>query len=337
MLLKKWRIWIGLIVSAAFLYWVTRQVEDFGEVVRHLGSADYRWIVPAMAAYFVGVWIRAIRWQVLLYPIKRISVGRLFAVVAIGYMANDVLPARLGEVVRAYVLKERHGISRLSSLATIAVERMFDGAVMLVFVGIASLSMPFNDEVSAIFRIAGLVFIAAFLLLFLVVSSPALANRIARFVLAFLPESLRHKGRAPIDKILVGLASLQSVGSLATILGLSILAWSFEALMYLLIGIGFGLDIPPIGYLLTTGVINLGTMVPSSPGYIGTFEALGVLSLGFLGADSQQALSYVVVLHLALLLPITLLGFAFLWFHNLSLSRASSADGSVTKESGADA
>ena len=334
---KNWRIWIGLAVSAAFLYWVTRQIEDFGEVIRHIGSADYRWIVPALAAYFVGVWIRAVRWQVLLDPIKRISVGRLFAVVAIGYMANDVLPARLGEVVRAYVLKERDGISRLSSLATIAVERMFDGATMLAFVGIASLSMPFNDEVAAIFRVAGLVFIAAFVGLFLFASSPALAQRIAAFVLGFLPESLRHRGRGPVDKILVGLASLQRVGSFATILGLSVLAWLFEALMYLLIGLGFGLDISPIGYLLTTGVINLGTMAPSSPGYIGTFEALGVLSLGFLGADSQQALSYVVVLHLALLLPITLVGFAFLWYHNLSLSRASAVDGSVTKESGADA
>lgn len=336
-MLKNWRIWIGLAVSAAFLYWVTRQVEDFGEVVRHLGSADYRWILPALVAYFVGVWIRAIRWQVLLNPIKRVSVGRLFAVVAIGYMANDVLPARLGEVVRAYVLKERDGISRLSSLATIGVERMFDGATMLAFVGIASLSMPFNDEVAAIFRVAGFIFIAAFAVLFLFALSPSLAQRIAAFVLQFLPESLRHRGRGPVDKVLVGLASLQRVGSFATILVLSVLAWLFEALMYLLIGIGFKLDISPIGYLLTTGVINLGTMAPSSPGYIGTFEAFGVLSLGFLGADSQQALSYIVVLHLVLLIPITLVGFAFLLYHNLSLFKASSTESSVTTESGADA
>lgn len=335
--MKNWRIWLGLAVSAAFLYWVARQVEDFGEVVRHLGSADYRWILPALVAYFAGVWIRAVRWQVLLNPIKRISVGRLFAVVAIGYMANDVLPARLGEVVRAYVLKERDGVSRLSSLATIAVERMFDAATMLAFVGIASLAMPFNDEVAAIFRVAGIAFIGAFVVLFVFASYPDLAQKIAAFMLGFLPERLRDKGRRPVDKILVGLASLQRVGSFATILGLSVLAWLFEAIMYLLIGIGFGLDITPIGYLLTTGVINLGTMVPSSPGYIGTFEALGVLSLGFLGADSQQALSYVVVLHIVLLLPITLVGFAFLWYHNLSLSKASTADSGVTKESGADA
>ncbi len=334
--MKNWRIWLSLVISAAFLYWAARQAGDLTGVVLHLSNADYRWIGPALVAYFAGVWLRAVRWKVLLAPIKRVSVSRLFVVVAIGYMANNVLPARLGEVVRAYVLKEREGVSRFSSLATIAVERMFDGIAMLIFIGVASLLMPFNEEVSNIFRLAGVIFIGALIILLIIVSSQDRTRQLARLVLARLPTRISARAGGLLEKVLAGLTALQRPGSLMAILALSLLAWLLEASMYYLIGIGFNLNIPLVGYLLTTAVINLGTMVPSSPGYVGTFEALGVLALGFLGADKQLAFAYIVALHLALLVPITVLGFVYMWRHNLSLATASSADPAISEERSTD-
>src|SRR5207248_9014715 len=121
-MLKNWRFWLGLLVSLCFL-WLALRGQDLRQVRRALGEADYRYLAPALLLYFAGVWVRALRWRHLLAPVRRLSARALYPVVVVGYMANDVLPWRLGEVVRAYALRERAGVSTSATLATIAVER----------------------------------------------------------------------------------------------------------------------------------------------------------------------------------------------------------------------
>src|SRR5438105_3805238 len=116
------RLWIGLVVSLVCLVLAFRGV-DMGAAAALIAGANYWLLLPALAAYFAGVWVRAVRWRYLLRPIKPMPSGRLFPVVVIGYMANDVLPARMGEIARAYVLGRQEGVSSTSVLATIAVER----------------------------------------------------------------------------------------------------------------------------------------------------------------------------------------------------------------------
>src|SRR5258706_13010213 len=98
------RITVGIIVSIFFLLWAKSLVGNLGDALKSLGNANYVYVLPALVGYFAGVWLRAARWHFLLRPVKSIRTNALFPVVVIGYMANDVLPARLGEVVRAYVL-----------------------------------------------------------------------------------------------------------------------------------------------------------------------------------------------------------------------------------------
>src|SRR3990170_5712826 len=131
--LKRWQFWIGLAVSAIFLWLALRglRLEDLWESLR---GARYAWLVPGIAAYFVAVWARAWRWHYLLRPLKRIPLRTAFPVVAIGYMGNNIYPARAGEVLRAYILRRKEGIPFTASFATILVERVFDGVVMLLFV-----------------------------------------------------------------------------------------------------------------------------------------------------------------------------------------------------------
>ena len=134
---SNWRLWIGLAVSGLFLLLLLFRV-DREEIVSALSNANYLYVVPAIALYFVAVYFRAIRWSYLLSPIGRFPVSRLFPVVIIGYMANNLLPARLGELVRSYYLARRETVSGSTALATVAVERLYDGVALLFFAAISA-------------------------------------------------------------------------------------------------------------------------------------------------------------------------------------------------------
>lgn len=319
---KRWRLWLGLGVSLAFLILAIRQVTDFGQALAAARAANYWYLLPALVVYFIGVWVRSARWHYLLKPIKSLSAWKLFPVVVIGYMANDILPARIGELVRAYVLGEQEQVSKTATFATIVVERLFDGLTMLLFMGAVSLLIPFEEGLQQIVRVAGIVFVGGLLVVLAVASSRRLTLMLINLVLKMVPARVRPGISAKASAFLEGLAALQSLKAMAVVLALSVVAWSFEAGMYYVLALSFDLRLPFYALALTTAVANLGTMVPSSPGYIGTFEALCVFTLGLFGADNNLAFSYTVVLHAALLVPITLWGLYYLWRYNLSLGQA---------------
>src|SRR5206468_563912 len=120
-------------ISAIFLY-IALQGQDLGNVWSTLAHANYFWIIPGIATYFLAVVARTWRWHYLLRSITPVSMRTLFPVVTIGYMGNNIYPARAGEVLRSYILKKRVGVPMSASLATVVVERLFDGVVMLLFV-----------------------------------------------------------------------------------------------------------------------------------------------------------------------------------------------------------
>jgi uncharacterized membrane protein YbhN (UPF0104 family) len=131
--IKSWQFWISVLISVVFLYYALRGLglQDLGNA---LARANYIWILPGVVVYFMGVWVRAWRWHYLLRPVKKIPTRTMFPIVAIGYMGNNIFPARMGEVLRAVVLKKHENVPISASLATIIVERVFDGVVMLGFV-----------------------------------------------------------------------------------------------------------------------------------------------------------------------------------------------------------
>ncbi len=323
-LLKHWRIWIGIIISILFLFLVFRQLTDLGQVIDTAKNANYLYVFPALIVYFIGVWIRAIRWHFILKPIKSISSARLFPVVVIGYMANDVLPARIGEIVRSYILGDREKISKTASLATILVERLFDGLIMLLFMAIVSFFVNFSEQLQQIFKFAGIFLVIFFVIIVVIASSKKLTLDLIQLILKLLPQ----KFRAPIVKrgnlFIDGLAAVQNFRTVFVGLALSLVAWLFEACMYYILAIGFDLNLPIYAFILTTAVVNLGTMVPSSPGYIGTFEALSVFTLSLFAINENVAFTYTVVLHVLLIVPITFWGFFYLWKYNLSLKKVTS-------------
>lgn len=317
-MLKNWRFWLGLAVSLVFL-WLALRGQDLGQVWRALGEADYRYLPPALLLYFAGVWVRALRWRHLLAPVRRLTAFALFPIVVIGYMANDVLPLRLGEFVRAYSLRERAGVPTSASLATIAVERIFDGLTMLGFLLVASLFVPFDAQLRRLALAATAIFGVLLLGLCVVVYSDRTRARLLGLLGRVLPASVAARLVPLVETFVGGLEILRARGDLAAVAGFSVLAWLLESSMYFVVALGFRLSLAPAGALLTTGVANLATLVPASPGYVGTFEAgMQLVLSGVLGIGKELALSYAIVVHALLYFPITLWGLYYWWRGHLS-------------------
>jgi glycosyltransferase 2 family protein len=311
------RFWIGLAISAVFLYLAFRG-QDFGEIERALRQANYWYVIPAIGLYFVGVYLRAFRWAWVMRGALPVNTPALFSVVVIGYMANNILPLRAGELVRSYVLSTRTGMRKTSILATIAVERLFDGLTMLLFILFASIFIGLTDQLEAVTFIAGGIFGILILILLFLTTRPARMLLIS-VLLPRLPTMIRDRAERMIESVFTGLSVLRRRNDLIVVGGVSVIAWLFEASMYLVIAIGFGLEVGIAAILLVTAVANLATLIPSSPGYVGPFEAGVLLALvGAIGIQREVALSFAIVVHAALYLPITIWGLIYWWRESLT-------------------
>ncbi|HUG15000.1 MAG TPA: lysylphosphatidylglycerol synthase transmembrane domain-containing protein [Thermomicrobiales bacterium] len=316
--MRSWRVWLGFAISFVFLYIAFRE-QDFAEIWESLRAAEYRWLIPAMGAYFLGVSVRAVRWHLLLRTVQDVSARRLFPIVVIGYMANNILPLRAGELVRSYALSARFQVRKSASLATIAIERIFDGLTMLGFLLVASLTIALTTNLRNVALAATALFVALSVVLFGFVLIPAMRHRSIDLALRLLPVRIGERVEQMAHSFFEGLGILRRKQDLLNVLLTSILAWLCEATMYLLIAHGFSLGISPAAILLVTAVANLATIIPSSPGYVGPFEAAVVSVLaGTLGLSRELALSYAVVVHAALYVPVTLLGVLFWWRESFS-------------------
>lgn len=312
---KRWQIALGLAISVLFVWFAFRGLE-LGAVWVYLRTADYWWILPGVVVYFGAVWARTWRWHYLLRPVKVIPLRRLFPVVCIGYFGNNVYPARIGELLRAIVLRETEDISVGTSLATILLERVFDGLVMLLFVFVA---LPFVgfEQIPAIYRAtivgASFLFLAAGLVFLWMALDPNRVSRLYRyFSTRLVPDRFRAGIDAFFDRFLSGLAFLRSGRDLAMVFLSSVAIWLTETVKYWLVMHAFRFSVSFIGLMLMNGVVNLTTTLPSAPGYIGTFE-VGARVLEALNVDYALAFGYTIVLHAALWLPITLVGAYFMW------------------------
>jgi uncharacterized protein (TIRG00374 family) len=322
---------LGLVISAVSLALAVRSLELL-EVWQSLRTARYWWIIPGVAVYFFGVWGRTWRWHYLLRPLKRVALRRLFPVVTIGYMGNNVYPARAGEVIRAYVLRQKEGVSMSASLATVVVERIFDGLVMLMFVFIGLPFTPMPAWLQQFVVIASALFFGALVVFFVFAARPHWARSLYQpLVDRVLPERWREPVGGFLDRFVEGLSSLRSARDVLMILVTSVVIWLAETVkywfvMYAFSGPGSGFPVPFYVLMLMNGVVNLWTTVPSAPGYVGTFDLPGIEILSIFGVPRDVAAAYTVVLHAALWLPITALGAWYMWRDRISWRQFGEAD-----------
>ncbi len=326
------RFGLGLLITLGFLLLFLWKL-DIGETGRSIRDASYIYLAPAIVLYFVALGFRSLRWHYLLLHLKSISPLRLYPVVVIAYMSNNLLPLRIGELVRAHFLGEREGVNKASGLATVGVERVLDGLTLLFLAAVVWPFLPWTDvlkddtgELNTLWVVLSalviLLFVGGFLVLAILSAFPGFARRLTDRLTNLLPDSTRPKIQNLVYQLIDGLGALRSPQKLIIISLLSAPVWLIEASIYYLIAISFDLNQPFHVILLVTATSNLATAIPSSIGGIGPFEVVAKSTLIAFGVGPEVAAAYAFFVHIvALWLPVNILGLAFLWRENISLGQ----------------
>lgn len=293
---------VGIAISAVALYLVVRSV-DLGATWNAVRSAQPGWLLLLAAFVVIDLLVRGLRWQVLLAPVGHVSYRASIGALLVGYLANNVLPARLGEIVRSHEMGERSRLSKSTILGTIVVERVIDTIVVVL---IASAAI-FVLSVRGIVASAVLVGLAVTAILVVGIAVGLAAHRLpgADRLSAFINRWPRIHGL--LVRLRTGLAVTRNVRVMAISLVLTLGSWTCSVLAFAAAAQSVGIE-PTIGQaaLLAAGV-NLATAVPAAPGYVGTFELAAVTIAASVGIDREPALAFGVLVH-AFSLLITSIG-----------------------------
>lgn len=326
---------IGIGISVLFIWWALPglHLREVGAVLR---EANFWWILPGVAVYFVGLHVRAWRWHYMLRHLKPISSARLFPLICIGYFGNNIYPFRAGEVIRSVMLRNKEGVAISSSLATVFIERIFDGLTMLLFVFLA---LPFAPMPASLRNLVvlttGLFLGATLIFVWAAVRPQRLAALYRWFSSRLLPERMRGAADDIFDRFMIGLQSLRSPSDVLMIFATSILIWLIETLKYWFVMQAFAFSVSFLVLMLVNGIVNLATTLPSAPGYIGTFDTPGILILQAFGVAGGMAAGYIFTLHVALWVPVTLVGGYYFLREQLRWSDFGAAEADVRRSAAA--
>jgi uncharacterized protein (TIRG00374 family) len=247
----------------------------------------------------------------------------------VGFMANNVLPARAGEFIRAHLNGKKEGISRSASFATIVLERLFDGLTMILLLWAALLfgNLPIKEEtmpaaIQHAVNLAPYVFGTIFLVLFILVLFKETSVKLINLVVRQAPKRFHE----PLTKIahtfIDGLHILKNARESFLVLLGSLAAWTCEFAAYYFLAVAMGIAPTPVtlwSSALLMAVVNMGILIPNAPGGIGLFEFIGVALLLPFGVAKETAVGYMFLLHFLVLIPITLLGFYYSTREHLNL------------------
>ncbi len=272
---------IGILISAVFVYLAFRRVE-FTEIIYSFQHVNYLWLIPNVVIVVVTMVIRAERWRYILQPLRKYEIKQLFPPVMIGFMANNVLPVRLGEIVRAYSLGAKTGESRSSIFATVVIERIFDSLTLMAMFWLVILFIPFPPALRK-FVIATLA-LNVILIIFLIIlkhKGESLIGRITGRV-PFLPARLAEKIDYILRKFAEGLSIFERYKSLGFIAIWSLILWLVTALSnyFVFMAFGFYPDIAASFILLL--FVAAGVLLPSAPGFVGVFQAAVIYAFALL-------------------------------------------------------
>ncbi len=318
-----WPTIVGLLITVPLVWWALRGIH-FDEVMEHFRTARTVPFVGAILATVLVFPLRAVQWRALLErPGQRLRLAPIWHATAIGFSMNNLLPARAGEIARAYAARKLSGIPFATALTTIAIARVVDGVTLFLLLAIAAASgalpggaIVAGIPVARILRAATVVFTALMVIALAAVHFPGAAlggtERLSRLV---LPRSWTPRVIKTIERVLHGLEVLKNWRRLGIVFSWTLVLWCVNALGFWLCFLAFRLDVPWYSAFVLQSLVNFGLVIPSTPGFVGVFEAVTRASLAIYGVEPGAAISYAVAYHFCSYVPITLLG---LW----SLSRA---------------
>ncbi|MBD3384004.1 flippase-like domain-containing protein [candidate division KSB1 bacterium] len=323
---NRYKIILGVALSAFFLYLSLRKV-DFGQMAEAFSRANYWYIVPAIVIVFLSHWLRAVRWKLLLYPIHVAATGRLYVALLLGYWANNFLPAHLGEFLRAYIISKKENISASSAFGTIVIERIIDVFTLLFLMAVTLIIFPFPAWVTKSGYITFAVSILLLLLLIFMKKYNKKSVAILKKLVKPISESLYEKILLLMDSFFQGITPLKDGVHYVYVSFLSILIWACYAYVFYLSFQAFNFidqfSLPWSASLVLLVITTIAVLVPSSPGYIGTYHYLCMLSLAQFNVPDSAALTYAFFVHGINFLPLLLIGFILIPFEGLSLRQIS--------------
>lgn len=321
-----WRNALGLALSAGFLAWTLHNV-DVGQVAAELRRSNLAYFFGAMVCGTLIFPLRARRWRPILHSVAPdLPLGPLWRATAIGMMVNNVVPARAGELARAYALtRETPRVGFSAALASLAVDRVFDAFIVLALMIGAMFApsfprhrlvagRPLVDVVSG----GAVLLAAAVFALYLIVFFPARVIRLYELFSRRVAPRFEERGREALASFAAGLGVLRHPQRFLEVLFWAVAHWLMCAFSFWLAFRAVGIGSPYSAALLLQGFIAIGVAVPSAPGFFGVFEYLGQQGLALYGVDPVRATSWAIGYHVLTFLPITIIGmyyFARLGLH----------------------
>ncbi|MCD6555319.1 MAG: flippase-like domain-containing protein [Anaerolineae bacterium] len=313
-------LWLGLVISAVFIFLLLRQI-DPRQVASELRKANVAYLGLTMLFLVINYVLRALRWRYILRPVKTLPRRDVFRVFIIGFMANNLLPARLGELVRAYLLGQVGRVSATAALGTIAIERVFDVLMLLLYlIGGGASSGVLGSTGQGIWTTAAL----ALILLAGIYAASRWGDQLVGLggrTLGGVSPRLAERAVGLVRSFVTGLQAMQGIRDVGVVFGSSLVAWAtiVMTLYWTLRAFSVPLSFPACAFVL--GVGGLGVIIPSSPGNAGTLEFFYVSALALLAVDPSVAFSFAITLHALDWGLVTVMGLIFLWGSGLSLGR----------------
>ena len=297
---------LSLVVAAVFLYLAFRNV-PLAELGAALGRFKLPWLIPAFAISFTLQVFRTWRWQLELRPLARISFGRLWVVICVAYMAINLLPVRLGEFVRPWLLSRRSSVTFSNVVGNLVIEKTMDSIVIVFYILVGLLTatdLPPWVRRGAVFPAVGAALLVSLVVLLWWKGEPF----VDRWVVGRLPERFGATLKRVTGAIVDGMRVLPDGRLLATVFVVSVALWFLPILSSYVIIRAFNFQVPFNAALIVFIFIGFGTALPNAPGMIGTFQYACVLALGLFGIDQTAALAYGLVLNAIQLVSLVVQG-----------------------------
>ncbi len=339
--MKHWgKALAGVTITVLALWWALAGV-SFSEVWANIRLGNDWLLLASVAVATFGFLLRAMRWRVLLTPVcPDTSLRSRFAGVSIGFMANNILPARVGEFARAYALSRVEPVTASAAFGTLVVERFMDGVVLLLFLILPIFAPSFpSDSVlssgtgSLILQAAIVAVVAVLLALVVMAVWPRLFVRVAHSGARFAPKSLAQPVLAGLDAFLQSIAIIRDPKLLALGFAWTLLFWTWHGLAFWLGMLAFGIDTGFVSAIFTEAVVGFGVALPAAPGFFGTFHASASVALSDVyGVSEAQSLAFAFGFHFGGWVPITLIGLWYAGRLGFSLGDVGSAEDRVGRE-----
>ncbi|MFQ6110407.1 MAG: lysylphosphatidylglycerol synthase transmembrane domain-containing protein, partial [Nitrospinota bacterium] len=320
--MRRLNFWLGIGISIGLLILIFYQV-DREEFLKALARAHLPLAFLAATPVLATFIVRTLRWQYLLRPVREPAFMPALSATCIGFMANMILPARLGEFVRAWSLGRKERISFGSCFASIVLERLFDGSSILVVLVFLFFSMDLAPSVAQKLRLAGVLSLLFYLLVIGILVMMRVRTeptaRVFRFLLRPLGSSLRERLMGTLESFVSGIRLMSRPWDWTMVCALSAALWLSMVLFNQMVLLSFGMELPWVAPFFLLVMQALSVMLPSSPGFVGTVHYAIVLALGFYGVPRELGLSIAIIMHGVNYVAVVVPGFVFLWGEGLSL------------------